>query len=175
MEIQMALEVRERTQRPMVDKEIFRNAMARLAGAVNVIATSGPAGRTGFTGTAVCSVSDTPPTLLVCLNQNSRGTPVILANGVFSVNTLVGTDESLADFFAGRSGASAEERFQKGDWMTLETGAPVLRTAVVSFDCRTVQVRRVATHNIFFATIEAVHFGEPGPSLIYHDRKYKHI
>ena len=43
----------------------FRDGMARLAGAVNVITTDGAAGPAGFTASAVCSVTDQPPTLLV--------------------------------------------------------------------------------------------------------------
>lgn len=49
----------------MVDVTQFRNAMAMLGGAVSVITTDGPAGRFGFTASAVCSVTDAPPTLLV--------------------------------------------------------------------------------------------------------------
>ncbi|WP_252405960.1 flavin reductase, partial [Escherichia coli] len=44
----------------------FRAGMARLGAAVNIITTDGPGGRAGFTASAVCSVTDTPPTLLVC-------------------------------------------------------------------------------------------------------------
>ena len=53
-----------------------------------MIATDGPAGRTGFTATAVTSVSDAPPTLLVCLNRASTSAPRFVANGVFCVNAL---------------------------------------------------------------------------------------
>ena len=35
--------------------------MARLGAAVNVVTTDGPAGRYGFTASAVCSVTDDPP------------------------------------------------------------------------------------------------------------------
>lgn len=49
----------------------YRNAMARLGAAVNIVTTDGVAGRAGFAATAVCSVSDNPPTLLVCLNRNA--------------------------------------------------------------------------------------------------------
>ena len=45
-----------------VEKQDFRNAMARLGAAVNIITTDGPAGRAGFTASAVCSVTDTPQT-----------------------------------------------------------------------------------------------------------------
>ena len=52
-----------------VEKQPYRDAMARLGAAVNVITTDGPGGRAGFTASAVTSVTDTPPTLLVCANR----------------------------------------------------------------------------------------------------------
>jgi flavin reductase len=158
-----------------VEAGAFREAMARLGAAVNVITTAGPAGRAGFTATAVCSVSDQPPTLLVCLNRRSRGTPVLRENGVFCVNTLAADQEMIADLFAGRTGAAGEERFKAGEWMALSTGSPVLRSAAVSFDCRTIDVKAVATHNVFFAVVEAVHVGTACPALVYHERAYKRV
>ncbi|MBX6426234.1 MAG: flavin reductase [Variibacter sp.] len=158
-----------------VDAATFREAMARLGAAVHVVTTAGRAGRTGFTATAVCSVSDQPATLLVCLNRRSRGTPALRENGVFCVNTLAADGQEIADTFAGRTGAAGEERFKVGDWMTLATGAPVLRSAAVAFDCRTIDVKTVATHNVFFAVVEAVHIGEACPALVYHERSYKRV
>ena len=55
-----------------VEKQAYREAMARLGAAVNVVTTDGPGGRAGFTASAVCSVTDTPPTLLVCANRVER-------------------------------------------------------------------------------------------------------
>jgi flavin reductase len=52
-----------------VEKQAYREAMARLGAAVNVITTDGPGGRAGFTTSAVCSVTGTPLTLLVCANR----------------------------------------------------------------------------------------------------------
>ena len=54
-----------------VDQQIFRQGMSNLGAAVNVITTQGSAGLAGFTASAVCSVTDTPPTLLVCLNRSA--------------------------------------------------------------------------------------------------------
>jgi flavin reductase len=158
-----------------VDPALFRESMSRLGAAVHVVTTAGPAGRTGFTATAVCSVSDAPPMLLVCLNRKSRGNPVLRENGVFCVNTLGADDEALADMFAGRTGAVSEERFQAGEWTALSTGAPVLCAAVVAFDCRTIEVRAVATHNVYFAAVQAIHLGPPGEALVYHERAYKRV
>ena len=100
--------------------------MSRLGAAVHVVTTAGPAGKTGFTATAVCSVSDAPPTLLVCLNRRNHTGPILRENKVFCVNTLGAECESVADIFAGRTGAVMDERFLKGAWTTLKTGAPLL-------------------------------------------------
>ncbi len=53
----------------------FRDAMASLSAAVNVVTTAGEAGRCGITATAVCSVTDTPPSVMVCINANRRDEP----------------------------------------------------------------------------------------------------
>ncbi|GHK20550.1 hypothetical protein ECZU03_43390 [Escherichia coli] len=45
----------------IVDQQTFRDAMSCMGAAVNIITTDGPAGRAGFTASAVCSVTDTPP------------------------------------------------------------------------------------------------------------------
>ncbi|STR46597.1 flavin reductase RutF in pyrimidine catabolism pathway [Klebsiella oxytoca] len=45
----------------LADKQSFRDAMAHVGAAVNIITTDGPAGRAGFTASAVCSVTDAPP------------------------------------------------------------------------------------------------------------------
>jgi flavin reductase (DIM6/NTAB) family NADH-FMN oxidoreductase RutF len=158
-----------------VDSKLFREAMSRLGAAVHVITTDGPAGKTGFTATAVCSVSDTPSTLLVCLNRGSNSSPILRTNGVFCVNTLRFGDEIVADTFAGRTKVSREARFETGEWKTLVTGAPALMSAVVAFDCHISEVKAVASHDIIFGVVQAIHSGPPGAALVYHDRAYKQV
>ena len=158
-----------------VEPAQFRDAMSRLGAAVHVITTTGAAGRAGVTATAVCSVSDQPPTLLVCLNRKSYACSVLGEAGVLCVNVLRADAEATADAFAGRGGLTMAERFATTSWTTLATGAPVLESAVVSFDCRVVEVKSVATHNVFFAVVEAVRLGTAGPALLYHERGYKQV
>ncbi len=158
-----------------VEPKLFREAMSRLGAAVHVVTTAGPAGKTGFTATAMCSVSDAPPTILICINRKSQGGPLMRENGVFCINTLGADAEPIADMFAGRTGAQAEERFQLGTWGALTTGAPVLATAVVALDCRVVEVKAVASHYVIFGAVEAVQMGPSGPALVYHDRAYKRV
>jgi flavin reductase (DIM6/NTAB) family NADH-FMN oxidoreductase RutF len=158
-----------------VDPAVFRDAMSRLGAAVHVITTAGPGGKAGTTATAVCSVSDAPPILLMCLNRRSQTNPVVVENGVFCVNTLGDGGAEIADVFAGRTGVMGSGRFSTGNWTTLLTGSPVLASAVIAFDCRIVEVRSVASHNVFFGAVESVHFGPSGPALVYHDRAYKRV
>jgi flavin reductase len=158
-----------------VDAAPFREAMSRLGAAVHVITTAGPGGKTGATATAVCSVTDAPPTLLMCLNRRSQTNPVVLENGVFCINTLGAGEAEIADLFAGRTGVMGGDRFSKGEWTTLATASPVLASAVVAFDCRIVEVRSVGSHNVFFGAVEAVRLGPQGPALVYHERAYKQV
>jgi flavin reductase len=153
----------------------FREAMSRLGAAVHVITTAGPGGKTGATATAACSVTDAPPTLLMCLNRRSQTNPVVLENGVFCVNTLGAPEAEIADIFAGRTGVMGSDRFNTGEWTTLLTGSPVLASAVVAFDCRIVEVRSVGSHNVFFGAVQAVRLGPQGPALVYHERAYKRV
>ncbi len=158
-----------------VDPQLFREAMSRLGAAVHVVTTDGPAGKTGFTATAVVSVSDSPPTLLVCLNRSATSQPLMRANGAFCVNTLRAGDEAVADTFAGRTKVARDQRFDAGQWSTLTTGAPALMSAVVAFDCRVIEVKAVASHDVYFGVVETVHLGPPGAALVYHERSYKQV
>jgi flavin reductase (DIM6/NTAB) family NADH-FMN oxidoreductase RutF len=157
------------------DPKAFREAMSLLGTAVHVITTAGPGGKTGVTATAVCSVSDAPPTVLMCLNRRSQTNPIVAENGVFCVNTLGSAHADIADIFAGRTGVKGTDRFSTGEWMVLTTGSPVLASAVVAFDCRIMEVRAVASHNVFFGAVETVRLGPAGPALVYHERAYKRV
>jgi flavin reductase len=160
---------------PVASAQSFRDGMSRVGAAVHIVTTGGPAGRAGFTATAVSSVSDEPPTVLVCLNRNGHSATVLSENKVFCVNTLAAEQQPLADVFAGRGGLTGEERFGHGEWEQLITGAPVLAGALVSFDCRVIDFRPVATHQILIGQVEAVRLGPARPALLYAGRAYRHL
>ena len=158
-----------------VEPAVFREAMARLGAAVHVATTAGPGGRCGFTATAVIPVSDQPATLLVCLNRRSRITPVLQQNRVLCINTLGASEEAIADVFAGRTGTFMEERFKHGEWTAMKTGSPVLVSAAIAFDCRIVEIKEVASHDVYFCAVESIRQGPAGPILVYHERAYKQV
>src|ERR1700749_4923392 len=117
----------------MVTKDGYREGMARLGAGVNVVTTEGRAGRGGFTASAVCSVTDDPPTLIVCVNLASLQNEIIRTNRTLCVNTLDVAPTEIASLFSTRE-LPIERRFATGHWSTLATGAPVLEEALAAFD-----------------------------------------
>jgi flavin reductase len=155
-----------------LDPARFRDAMSRVAAAVHIVTTDGPAGLAGITATSVASITDEPPMMLFCINKTSPSAARINENGVFCINTLAPSHEALADIFAGRTGHYLSERFAGGEWTKLVTGAPVLRRAAAAFDCRLVGAKSVMTHFVMIGAVEAADFGPEGGNLSYARRKY---
>ena len=157
----------------MIEATDFREGMSLLPTAVNVITTNGNSGCHGFTASAVCSVTDTPPTLLVCMNQTSRSHAHFLENKTLSVNVLGTQHESISNAFASK--LCSEERFEHGAWTTLATGAPILEDALVSFDCEIEDIQQVGTHSIFMCRVIAIKQSESDESLVYFNRSYHQV
>ena len=158
----------------MIESTDFRNAMSLLTTAVNVITTEGEDGMHGFTASAVCSVTDTPPTLLVCMNQSSRSHTHFVDNKILSVNVLGAQHEKISNAFAS-SKLSSVDRFKLGAWTTLETGSPILEDALVSFDCEIEQIQEVGTHSIFMCRVVAIKQSQQDESLVYFNRAYHQV
>jgi flavin reductase len=155
----------------VVPRQDYREAMARFGAAVSVVTTDGPAGRFGFTASAVTSVSDDPATLLVCVNRKNDSHPALITNGVLCVNTLAAGQEAISSLFGGKE-LNQDTRFAGARWTTLETGAPVLEDAVVAFDCRVVQITEIGTHSVVFGHVIALRHGPAHDGLIYFGRAY---
>lgn len=149
----------------------FREGMSRLAAAVNIVTTGGPGGVAGFTASAVCSVTDSPPTLLVCLNRASSSASIVEQNRVLCVNTLATGHEALSQRFGGAT--AQQDRFSSGNWVAGVTGAPRLQDALVSFDCAVDSMVQSGTHHVLFCRIVDIHHGsEQDAALAYFRRRY---
>jgi len=156
-----------------IAQQDFRDAMAGLAAAVNVITTDGPHGRFGFTATAVCSVTDSPPTLLVCLNRSASVHPALTAHATLCINTLTSEQRELSNLFGGKTPMA--ERFAAAQWSEWVTGAPILNGAAASFDCRVSQTVSVGTHDILFCEVLALRRQKDAAALVYFDRNYHQL
>lgn len=156
-----------------IEPRHYRDAMAHFAGAVHVVTTDGPAGKRGVTVIAACSVSDNPPTVLVCLNRENAHNECFLGNKVFALNTLAANHQDISNAFSGLTGLGQEERFALGRWETIATGVPTLVDAVAAFDCEVVDTKDLATHRVYFGRVVGLRVGADLDPLVYHDRGYR--
>lgn len=152
----------------------FRQAMAHLAAAVNIVTTEGPYGKLGITVSAVCSVTDTPPTVLVCVNQRSAAHDVFTNNGVVAVNVLAGEQCELARHFSGMTQVPMEDRFAWDIWDE-GTTAPTLRDARVALVGRVSTTQTQGTHSVFFVEIDSIRVRDEAEGLVYYGRNFHSV
>lgn len=156
-----------------IESQAYRDAMSHFAGAVHVVTTDGAAGRRGATVIAACSVSDSPPTVLVCLNRGNPNNDLYLKNGNFALNTLSSRHQPLAAAFSGAAGLTADARFALREWDTLSSGAPTLVDALAVFDCELTDTKDLATHRVLFGKVTGLRIGDNFEPLLYHARNYR--
>ncbi len=158
-----------------VNQAEFRAAMARFPGAVTIVTTRTLRGeRRGITATAVCSVTDSPPSLLVCINRKTGTCAAIAETGFFNINLLPDPSHALALRFAGKDGATGEEKFTLGDWRDDARGVPVLWDACVAFSCEVTQSVIAGTHQVFIGRIVAIQHG-PGKALLWEQSRFSRL
>lgn len=157
-----------------VDKLQYRQAMSSLGAAVNVVTSEGPRGRAGCTVSAVCSVTDEPPTVMVCINRDSRNAAAFRDSGALCVNVVSADQQGLAQLFSDR-GVAVEARFAAARWSRLVTGAPVLDEALASLDCEIRSITEVGTHDMFLCEVRALRMAEGGDALIYFGRHFHRL
>jgi flavin reductase len=155
-----------------LNTEHYKSGMRGLASGVTIVATEHQGQRFGLASTAVTSVSADPPTLLVCVNKSASSHDALEATGCFTVNILHQGHKNLAELFG--SPAGREKRFTTHRWEPMDTGAPALVGALVTFDCRVVQSMSFSSHTLFFGGVIAVRASNAGElPLLYWDREYR--
>ncbi len=150
----------------------FRDALSNLATAVSIISTAGPAGMAGVTCSAVSVLSDDPPMVAVVIHRKSAANAVIRANGALCVNTLAADQKDLALLFAGVGNVPMPERFGRGSWGLLATGAPHCLGALLAVDCEIVDARDAGTHTLFIAQAVATAQADAVEPLLHFRRTF---
>ena len=152
----------------------FRTAMAHLPAAVSIITTDGPHGRLGITVSAVCSVTDSPPTILVCVNKNSAAHDVFKNNGKVGINVLAGEQEELARHFSGATQVPMDQRFAWDIWER-NTDVPVLADAHVKCIGTIEAITEQGSHSVLFIRLDRVEVNNDNNGLVYFNRAFHTI
>lgn len=158
----------------MLDKNTFRNAMSHLPSGVNIVTSDGPYGAAACTVSSVCSVTDAPPTILVCINHTSNSNQVIKNNGSLCVSILSGNQSSIAMCCANHQ-ASVQERLASFDKEVLVTGSPAVLDCVCCLDCVVDNIVESGTHSVFFCHVMSSKIYKSKEALIYYRRNYHSI
>lgn len=155
--------------------QAMKLGMRRLAAGVSVLTCQSPDGADlAMTVSSVTSVSDNPPSLLVCVARATKMCPLLTPGQEFTVNVLGQQHQSTSTLCS--TGDQGEHRFNGCEW-TRESGkSPVLPDAEAAFTCQVDLVQPYGTHHIVVCRIVKVTVagGEPKP-LIYLNGGYREL
>jgi flavin reductase (DIM6/NTAB) family NADH-FMN oxidoreductase RutF len=141
--------------------------MRLLPGGVAVITAGRAPHRTGYTGTAVFSLSVDPERVVISVGRDSSSFAPIRELGDFGLNFLNGDAAAIADRFAGRGGVKGEARYFGASWLITPRGVSLLEGAPAALECRVEEIVERHSHAIVIAepTFIAVH---PGADALLH-------
>ncbi|GLI26522.1 hypothetical protein ARHIZOSPH14_07640 [Agromyces rhizosphaerae] len=140
----------------------FRDVMGRFASGVTVITTHEDGRDYGAAASAVSSLSDEPPMLLICLNVASSTAQAIGRSGRFAVNVLAEDSGPLAQHFASKS----PDKFGSVTFERGQGDCPLLAGSIAQFECVVEDQVRGGTHLVFLARVLGVS-SQPGNPLAY--------
>jgi flavin reductase (DIM6/NTAB) family NADH-FMN oxidoreductase RutF len=144
----------------------WRSAMGAFPTGVTIVTSWREDAPVGSTVNAFCSVSLTPPMLLICLDHSNPLCAPLRACGVFGVNILPHDGgRALAMRF---SAAPEIGRFVDLDYCAANGGAPQLAVAPVFVDCVLEGVHPGGDHLIFVGRGVRAQHVSGAPPLLYH-------
>lgn len=135
--------------------EAFRASMRLVASSVSLVTARDDAGEWhGMAVTSAGSLSMSPPSMMVAVNQTASIHPVILRSSRFTLNLMDESHASLLEPFA-RSDMR-DRRFAVDDWVEAGSSGPVLKGALCSHVCTVAETHEFGTHTVFFGTVNEV-------------------
>lgn len=155
----------------MVSESDFRHALSQFATGVTIVTTRDRSGRPlGLTVNAFCSVSLTPPLVLVCIDRRSEANAGFQETGVFNVSVLAEDQQEISRRFAARGAA----KFAGPSLPAGENGVPVVEGAVAVIECRVTAAHSAGDHTIYVGEVTRL-LSRPGRPLLYHSSAYQRI
>lgn len=152
-----------------VSPDDWRSVMGYFASGVTVVTGWDGDEPVGTTVSAFCSVSLTPPLLLVCLDHKNPALAPIKAKGHFGINILGADGMDVAMRFAT---PMETNRFEGFDFIHDEAGAPRLSGAPVFIDCALHDSYTVGDHEILIGRGLTVAKDLTSKPMVYHQGNF---
>ncbi len=156
------------TTETLVSPLRLREALGRFATGVTIITClDSDIGRVGLTASSFNALSLEPPLVLWSLRRESAQMPAFARAEHFVVNVLAEDQLPLSRRFASRR----DDKFDEGDWLPGEGGAPVLAGCAAVFECETFSRQDAGDHVLFIGHVLAL-AQTALPPLVYHAGHY---
>lgn len=147
-----------------IDPKELRRVMGHFATGVTIITTHDGTGRQyGMTANAVCSLSLSPPRLLICVDKRADSHAIFPRSGTFVVNVLAHDQEELSRRFA----VSGSDKFGGVSHRIGAGGAAILDGVLAHLECRLVETLEGGDHTIYVGEIEDAQAGDGHPLLFF--------
>ena len=130
--------------------------------------------RHGMSSSWVTQVSGEPPLLSASVDRDHFSHRLLRETRRFALNVVGRRSRRLEDFFYS-SAAKAENNLASFATLDAPSGVPVLREALVAFDCAVEREVEAGDHTIFVARVEWVHRGEPDVAVTSLDLDYAYL
>ncbi|HVW87958.1 MAG TPA: flavin reductase family protein [Gaiellaceae bacterium] len=164
---------------PAAMPQEFVAAMRLLAAGVVMVTTRVDGRPWGLTITSCCSVSATPPLVLISLSAHTRSRSSILESGVFGLNLLKPDHKVLAE----RCAQAGTPKFIDGslgaDELPARLRSPAVDGAAAYLDCALDRAIEAADHTLILGRVErAVVLDASAASsepLLYFDQTFRRI
>jgi flavin reductase (DIM6/NTAB) family NADH-FMN oxidoreductase RutF len=148
----------------VLDKDSFRAALGRFASGITVVTTRDDAGRdVGMTISAFCSVSLSPPLVLVSVAHNASMYHALARAEYFAVNILADTQEPLSRRFSSKEA----DRFDGVGFTRGRTSAALLDDVVAWIECRRVAMHEAGDHTLVVGETLGMATSDARPLLYY--------
>ena len=162
------------TTAPLDGKTFWRVLSQHVTG-MTVVTGQSDQGPVGFVGLSAAHVTADPPTMLVSIDRKTSALEGIVSRKRFAINYLPSSAKSIADTFSGKGSVSGADRFAEGDWTTLESGAPVLKSALGVFDCVVEDVIERGSVCIVIGRVVAIATNDGEPLIFFRGKTLKGI
>jgi flavin reductase (DIM6/NTAB) family NADH-FMN oxidoreductase RutF len=147
-----------------LDPDAFRAVLGRFASGVTVVTSRDARGLDhGMTVSAFCSLSLSPPLVLVCIERTASVHPVISEAAHFAINILAAGQEALSRRFSGKD----PNRFEGIGFIRGQTGVALLDDVLATIECRRVAQHEGGDHTVFVGQAETASARSLSPLLYY--------
>src|SRR4051812_22855952 len=155
----------------MIDSETYRRLLSRFASGIAIVTACDGERDVGMTLSAFCSVSLSPPLVLVCVDHKASMHDLLLQHPKLGISIMACEHEAQCRRFADKN---ETQRFDGVSFTRGESGVALLEDAMAHLECQLVHHCEAGDHTIFIAEVEhgAMRDGRP---LLYFRGQYAQL